>query len=186
MVRSGRGFDGGQGHDFGEFLRRELHAAADQVEPGADGLERIRDKIRSRPARAKGARGVWLAISGFAAGLVERLGHARRAPQPAERRPRDWREAMLRPAFAVGAAVFAIGVVLSVVPPARQAMVSAVGAISSAFNPSSSSSGAGSTESQSTGPVPSAAIPSRLVRRAWALCRRRAPAHRRRRMRLRR
>ena len=107
MTRSGRGFDGGEGHDFAEFLRRELHAAADQVEPGADGLERIRDKIRSHPARAtrpKGARGAWLAISGFVAGLTERLGHARRAPQPAHR---DWREAMLRPAFAVGAAVTA-------------------------------------------------------------------------------
>ena len=59
MVRSGRGFDGGQGPDFAEFLRRELHAAADQVEPGADGLERIRDKIRSRPAHASRPKGRW-------------------------------------------------------------------------------------------------------------------------------
>ena len=72
MVTSGHGFDGGPGRDFADFLRRELHAAADQVEPGTDGLERIRDKIRSRPApasRPRGALGVWLAISGFLAGL---------------------------------------------------------------------------------------------------------------------
>ena len=127
MVRSGRGFDGGQGQDFADFLRRELHAAADQVEPGSDGLERIRDKIRSRPAHAsqpKWILGVWLPVSGAAARLIRRLGFRvpqRQAPQRREpRRPRDWREAMLRPAFAVGAAVFAVGVVLSAVPPARQ------------------------------------------------------------------
>jgi hypothetical protein len=130
MVRSGRGFDGGQGDDFADFLRRELHAAADQVEPGADGLERIRDKIRSRPAHARprGALGAWLAIWRFLAGLARRLvpGHTgrpasqRSAPQRQASRPRrDWREAMLRPAFALGAAVFAIGVVLSLVPPAQ-------------------------------------------------------------------
>ena len=65
-MRPGRGFDGGQ--DFGEFLRRELHAAADQVEPGADGLEQIREKIRSRSAHASqhhGVRAVWPAILGF-------------------------------------------------------------------------------------------------------------------------
>ena len=84
MVRSGRGFDGERGQDFAEFLRRELHAAADQVEPGADGLERIRDKIRSRPARAsrpRGARGVWLAISGFLAGLGRRVTSVRPGPE---------------------------------------------------------------------------------------------------------
>ncbi len=144
-MRSGRGFDGGQGRDFADFLRRELHAAADQVEPGADGLERIRAKIRSRPAHAsqpKGLLGVWAAIVGFTTALVRRLG-VRRAPQRREpKRPRDWREAMLRPAFGVGAAVFALGVVLAVVPPARQAMAQVGDAISSAFN-SSSSSGAG-------------------------------------------
>src|SRR5215469_4858798 len=132
MVTSGHGFDGGPGRDFADFLRRELHAAADQVQPGADGLERIRDKIRSRPASASrptGALGVWLAISGFLAGLGRRLasvlgvdhpsgkhggtageGDARREPKW----PTDWREAMLRPAFAVGLAVFAVGVVLAV------------------------------------------------------------------------
>ncbi len=155
MVRSGGGFDGGQGPDFADFLRRELHAAADQVEPGSDGLERIRDKIRSRPAHASRPNwilGIWLAISGVAAGLIWRVrsladrlwrmardgdyargraaergdarrGPQRRGPQRESRRPRDWREAMLRPAFAVGVAVFAVGVVLAAVPPARQAIV---------------------------------------------------------------
>ncbi|HJY69412.1 MAG TPA: hypothetical protein VJ254_22045, partial [Streptosporangiaceae bacterium] len=138
MVRPGRGFDGGQGKDFADFLRRELHAAADQVEPGSDGLERIRDKIRSRPAHAsqpKWILGVWLPVSGAAARLIRRLGFRvpeRQAPQRREpRRPRDWREAMLRPAFAVGVAVFAVGVVLSAVPPARQEVAHITGAIGS-------------------------------------------------------
>jgi hypothetical protein len=155
MVRSGRGFDGGQGQDFADFLRRELHAAADQVEPGADGLERIRDKIRSRPAHAsqpKGILGVLIAIWAALARLIRRLGHpARRNDAPGPRRPRDWREAMLRPAFAIGTAVFAIGVVLSVVPPARSALVQVSDAIGSAFNiSSSSSSAAGVAEGQGT------------------------------------
>src|ERR1700732_2849542 len=102
MVRSVRGFDGGQGPDFADFLRRELHAAADQVEPGADGLERIRDKIRSRPAHAsppKGLLGSWIAAWAALARLIRGLGRpARRngAQRPEPRRPRDWREAMLR------------------------------------------------------------------------------------------
>ncbi len=33
------------GNDFAEFVRRALHAAADQVEPRADGLEPIRARI---------------------------------------------------------------------------------------------------------------------------------------------
>jgi hypothetical protein len=54
MARPGRGSGGGPppGQDFGEFVRRELHAAADQVEPGADGLERIRARVQSGMAYA--------------------------------------------------------------------------------------------------------------------------------------
>jgi hypothetical protein len=33
---------------FAEFLRRNLHAAADQVEPGTDGLAPIRARILAR------------------------------------------------------------------------------------------------------------------------------------------
>ena len=33
------------GHGFGEYLRRALHAAADQVEPQPDGLAPIRARI---------------------------------------------------------------------------------------------------------------------------------------------
>jgi len=168
MVRFGRGSDGGQGQDFADFLRRELHAAADQVEPGSDGLERIRDKIRSRPAHASQPNwilGVWLGLSGAAARLIRRLGFRvpqrqvpqRQVPQRREpRRPRDWREAMLRPAFAVGAAVFAVGVILSVVPAARQGVVQVSDAIGSAFNISSSSN-SGAAGGQGITPTPSAA-----------------------------
>jgi len=41
----------GHDHDFGEFLRRVLQEQADAVEPGDDGLERIRSRLtRPRPA----------------------------------------------------------------------------------------------------------------------------------------
>jgi hypothetical protein len=39
-----------QWHAFGEFLRRALHAIADQVEPRSDGLEVIRARIPAGPA----------------------------------------------------------------------------------------------------------------------------------------
>jgi hypothetical protein len=34
-----------RGHDLAEYLRHALHAAADQIEPGADGLTPIRARI---------------------------------------------------------------------------------------------------------------------------------------------
>ncbi len=74
MVRSGHDGTPGQGQDFGDFLRRELHAAADQVEPRADGLERIRTRVGSGPAYASrhagAAAGLW--SSGFLANMVRR------------------------------------------------------------------------------------------------------------------
>ena len=47
MVRTNRDPEGNpaQWHEFVQFVRRALHAAADQVEPQADGLEPIRAKI---------------------------------------------------------------------------------------------------------------------------------------------
>ena len=41
----GTGAGPGGGRDFAELLRHALHAAADQVEPGADGLAPIRARI---------------------------------------------------------------------------------------------------------------------------------------------
>ena len=150
MVRPGHGSDGGQGNEFSEFVRHALHAAADQVEPSPDGLQQIRDKIRSRPAHARAGRfrltlGVAAAVS-VLADLVWRwnatlarswhvLRHGHTAPgthrakpdRPRQaQRPRDWREAMLRPAFAVGFAVFAVGIVLSAVPSIRTQIVQQV------------------------------------------------------------
>ena len=135
-MRSGHDGTPGQGRDFGDFLRRELHAAADKVEPHADGLERIRARVGSGPAYASrhaGApAGLW--SKGFLPNLVRRWrprpgagpggepGHARRAP----RQTRDWREALLRPAIAIGFAVFAIGVVLAAVPPFRSSVSGAL------------------------------------------------------------
>ena len=124
----GHGSGGGKGREFAEFVRRELHRVADQVGPGADGLERIREKIRSRPAHQSPLAAAWLAVSGFLAGLVRRRPsgggqHTVPAPGVTPKRPKDWREAMLRPAFAVGVAVFAVGLVLVAVPPVRQEIV---------------------------------------------------------------
>jgi len=47
MAGAGPGAAGtpAQWHNFAEFVRRALHAAADQVEPQADGLEPIRARI---------------------------------------------------------------------------------------------------------------------------------------------
>jgi hypothetical protein len=47
MAGTGHGPEGAPAHwyNFADFLRRALHAAADQVEPQADGLEPIRAKI---------------------------------------------------------------------------------------------------------------------------------------------
>jgi len=51
MVRNGHGPEGipARWHDFAEFVRRALHAAVDQVEPQADGLESIRARIPAGP-----------------------------------------------------------------------------------------------------------------------------------------
>jgi hypothetical protein len=56
MARTGPDPEGmqAQWHHFAEFVRRALHAAADQVEPQEDGLEPIRAQIplgSGRPAR---------------------------------------------------------------------------------------------------------------------------------------
>ncbi len=47
MTRTGPGPEGigAQWHHFADFLRRALHAAADQVEPQGDGLAPIRARI---------------------------------------------------------------------------------------------------------------------------------------------
>jgi hypothetical protein len=42
---SGPGGDGPSDQEFGEFLRRSLHAAMEPVEPAGDGLERIRARL---------------------------------------------------------------------------------------------------------------------------------------------
>ena len=172
MVRPGRGFDGSQGQDFGEFLRRELHAAGDQIQPGADGLERIREKIRSRSAHASGRHGVmaiWGAVAAFGAQLARYLGSrvrrllpaGQRAPERrAPKQPRDWREAMLRPAFATGLAVFLLGVVLAVVPTTRSDIAHLSANFSSAISGTSASSGTDSTGGQHIAPASTSAGPS--------------------------
>ena len=124
MTRPGHDGMPPQGPEFAEFLRRELHAAADQLEPRPDGLERIRARVRSGPAYASKHSA---ASGGFLAGLVRRW-NARAAEADGgrrgghERQQRDWRYGLLRPALAAACAVFAIGVALAI-PPLRGAFV---------------------------------------------------------------
>ena len=49
MVRNGHEGIPARWHDFAEFVRRALHAAVDQVEPRADGLESIRARTPAGP-----------------------------------------------------------------------------------------------------------------------------------------
>jgi hypothetical protein len=58
MARTGYGPEGTPGwwHDFADFVRHALHAAVDHVEPQADGLESIRERIPA--GSALGAREV--------------------------------------------------------------------------------------------------------------------------------
>jgi hypothetical protein len=53
MTRPGQGPEDtpAQWRHFADFVRRALHAAADQVEPQADGLEPIRAKIPAGDVR---------------------------------------------------------------------------------------------------------------------------------------
>ena len=110
MTRPGHDGMPPQGPEFAEFLRRELHAAADQFEPRSDGLERIRARVGSGPAYASKH---FAAHGGFLADLVRRLNGARGGQEAGSGHPRqqrDWRYGLLRPALAAACAVFAIGV----------------------------------------------------------------------------
>src|SRR5690348_11676598 len=147
MTRPGHDGIPPQGPEFAEFLRRELHAAADQLEPRSDGLERIRARVRSGPAytsKHSAAQG------GFLAGLVHRWNLARGGQQDRgghERQPRDWRYGLLRPALAAACVVFAIGVALAV-PPLRAAFIQLSGAVGIPI--SSTSAGGQSTNGDGT------------------------------------
>src|SRR5262245_53227927 len=133
-----------QGPEFAEFLRRALHAAADQVEPRPDGLERIRARVQSGPAYASkhapaGASG------GFLTDLVRRWNAVRGgAEEPGDSRPQpwQWKYGLFRPALAIACAVFAIGVALAV-PPLREAMVQLGSAVVGIPTSSSNSEGGG-------------------------------------------
>ena len=74
------------GGDFGEFLRHALHAAADQIEPRQDGLERIRARVPTGPAHA--SQHSWAtkaaALGGFLALSWRRLCRRERAKSSTE------------------------------------------------------------------------------------------------------
>src|SRR5947209_2939466 len=139
MTRPGHDGMPPQGPEFGEFLRRELHAAADQFEPRSDGLERIRARVRSGQAHATRHSA---AQGGFLAVLVRRLNAARGGQESGSdhaQQPRDWRYGLLRPTLAAACVVFAIGVAQAI-PPLRQAFVQLSSAV---VGITSSSTGSG-------------------------------------------
>ena len=160
MTRPGHDGMPPQGPEFAEFLRRELHAAADQLEPRPDGLERIRARVRTSPAYASKHSAVH---GGFLAVVVRRWNAARGGHEAdggqeaggghAPRQQRDWRYGLLRPALAAACVVFAIGVALAF-PPLRQAFVHQLGA---AVGFSSSSPSGNSPSLNATGTQASSA-----------------------------
>src|ERR1700733_12420204 len=100
--------------DYEEALRRALHAAADSIEPSADGLERIRERL-NRPMLSLESASAWSAstaawlrrwmepvMAAFGA-VIDRFRPATAAPGHA--RPRyGW----LRPAAGMSIAVFVV------------------------------------------------------------------------------
>jgi hypothetical protein len=143
-IRTGR--DGGraQAHEVAELVSRALHAAADQVEPQADGLERIRAKIRlagaTRPGFLAGLARMWATIrdrwdepAARTARLDGRTGNKRRVHRYGKAGGTvDLHEVQLRPAIAIACAVFAVGVTLAF-PRLRQGFLQLSSAASSAL-----------------------------------------------------
>lgn len=107
--------------EYGEFLRRVLHAEADAVRPESDGLDRIRGRINARQERSRTA---------FVRGVPARLREAlSQLGDP--RAMRAWfsaggwlGEAWARSVVAVGAALIAVGLVVSA-PQTLQRITSA-------------------------------------------------------------
>ena len=175
MTRPGHDGTPPPGHDFGEFLRHALHAAADQVEPRPDGLERIRARVKSGPAYASKHSGATAAggrFPGRHGPALERQARrfagapfARRSGAGrghARRQPRDWRDGLLRPAMAIACVVFAIGVALAVAP-LRQAFLhlsSAVGITSHSSTGVQGVAGSGNPLSSSASGISPSRLPS--------------------------
>src|ERR1700727_2639580 len=93
--------------DYEEALRRALHAAADSIEPSADGLERIRERL-NRPMLSMESASAWYAglrrwfepvVAAFWA-VVDRF--RPEVAQPGHARPR---QGWLRPVAGMGIAV---------------------------------------------------------------------------------
>ena len=93
-MRPGRGFDGSQGQDFGEFLRRELHAAGTRSSRAPTAW--TRSARRSGPGRPTPAGGtgmaIWGAIAAFGTQLSRNLGSRVRRLLPAGQRAQRRRQ----------------------------------------------------------------------------------------------
>ncbi len=159
------------------FLRRALHAAADEIDPGADGLERIQRRLRRpRPYAVAWVEAIWTDIllrlpGGFQPAFErvigvtrlawERFGPTSRTGSGRAARTLSW----LRP-------LAALGVTVSIVAAGAYVAISAQQAIfpSSANSPRSGGvstgaggggrNGLGTASSQSQSPVSSSGVSS--------------------------
>jgi hypothetical protein len=154
-------------------LRRILHAAAEQVEPSADGLERIQARLtnpRPVPVAWICAIGTWLSLR-IPPGLrpaIDRLAHEIRLatehfmPAPSKRphgRGSQLRLGWLRPFAAMGTAVFIVAAVVYISIDVTQ-VIAPAGSDTGAQHTrpggaGGASSGAGQSFSHGSGPVTS-------------------------------
>jgi hypothetical protein len=105
--------------DYDDMLRRALHAAADSVEPSADGLERIRARLKPQPLLSFASAVAWYSeaaarITAWVAPVLRSVLDAFWSVmdrfRPAERAPGEDgpRFGWLRPMAAMGTAIFVV------------------------------------------------------------------------------
>ena len=151
--------------EYGERIRRALHAAADGVVPSTDGLERIRAKIAQKPARDRLGLGMFLGLGLLTSAARERL-----------RASGGW----LRPVAATAGAMLVLAAAILGVP---ELCHSVAGRISSLVQESSPQSAA-SHQAVAPGlgsPIPNRGNPVTSPRGIPPPSRHTAPATRRRR-----
>jgi hypothetical protein len=160
----------GHDHDFDEFLRHVLREHADAVEPGDDGLERIRARLtRPRPAPLVWVMavcsGAWRRVQGTALSAPAWLrtladGTSARLRPPGGGRPRRWRSPAV---LAACAAIAVVAGVLALTPLPQQAVSGTAGLIRS-LGGGHAGGGAGHGGGQAAGsggqPAPGAASSS--------------------------
>ncbi|HEY1619219.1 MAG TPA: hypothetical protein VGG25_16475 [Streptosporangiaceae bacterium] len=140
-------------YDYGDVLRRALHAAAESVDPSAEGLERIRERIAPPSLLSFALVAGWYAdLSGRAMAWARPVGESLvdlfwvtvdrfRPAGPGQARSRY---AWLRPAAAMGTAIFVVAAGAFAVMTLPQA-ISSSGSISLPWSQHAAGTGAGSS-----------------------------------------